>query len=69
MKKERIIASKKIKTLTKPKLVINLCEDLPMFSSVSNVDLENLNSSTTARPLSTSFSANQRVKRFSESSH
>ena len=42
MEKERAIANKKIKTITKPKTVIDLGEDLPIFSSVSNVDLENL---------------------------
>ena len=45
MKKDRVIASK---TITKPKTVINLCEDLPIFSAVSNIDLENLNLSITA---------------------
>ena len=48
MKKERVIASKKTKTIKKPKTVINLGEDLPSFSTVSNVDLENLNLSITA---------------------
>ena len=48
MKKERVIASKKMKTITKPKTVIDLGEDLPIFSAVSNVDLENLNLSITA---------------------
>ena len=48
MKKERVIASKKMKTITKPKTVIDLGEDLPIFSAVSNVDLENLNLSVTA---------------------
>ena len=47
MKKERVTASKKTKTITKPKTVINLGEDLPIFSAVSNVDLENLNLSIT----------------------
>ena len=42
MKKERIIASKKMKTITKPKTVTDLGEDLPIFSGISNVDLENL---------------------------
>ena len=46
MKKERVIASKKMKTITKPKTVIDLGEDLPIFSAVSNVDLENLLSVT-----------------------
>ena len=48
MKKDRVIASKKLKTITKPKTVIDLGEDLPIFSAVSNVDLENLNLSITA---------------------
>ena len=48
MKKERVIASKKMKTITKPKTVIDLGEDLPIFSAVSNVDLENVNLSITA---------------------
>ena len=48
MKKEHINASKKTKTITKPKTVINLDEDLPIFSAVSNVNLENLNISITA---------------------
>ena len=47
MKKECIIASKKTKTITKPKPVIDFGEDLPFFSAVSNVDLENLNLSIT----------------------
>ena len=48
MKKDRVIASKKLKTITKPKTVIDLGQDLPIFSAVSNVDLENLNLSITA---------------------
>ena len=44
MKKERVTASKKTKTIPKPKTVVNLGED---FSAVSNVDLENLNLSIT----------------------
>ena len=48
MKKDRVIASKKMKTITKPKTVIDLGEDLPIFSAVSNVDVEDLNLSTTA---------------------
>ena len=48
MKKERVIASKKTKTIKKPNTVIDLGEDLPIFSAVSNVDLENLNLSITA---------------------
>ena len=48
MKKERVIASKKAKTITKPKAVIDFSEDLPIFSGVSNVDLENRNISVTA---------------------
>ena len=47
MKKERIIASEKMKTITKPKTAIDLGEDLPIFSAVSNVDLENLSLSIT----------------------
>ena len=47
MKKERVITSKKTKTITKPKTVIDLGEDLPIFFEVSNVDLENLNLSIT----------------------
>ena len=41
MKKERVTASKKTKT------VIDLSEDIPIFSAVSNVNLENLNLSIT----------------------
>ena len=37
-----------MKTITKPKTVINLGEDLPIFSAISNVNLENLNLSITA---------------------
>ena len=48
MKKERVIASKKVKTITKPKTVSDLGEDLAIFSAVSNVDLGNLNLSITA---------------------
>ena len=47
MKKERVIASEKMKTITKPKTAIDLGEDLPIFSAVSNVDLENLSLSIT----------------------
>ena len=47
MKKERVTTSKKTKTITKPKTVIDLGEDLPIFSAFSNVDLENLNLSIT----------------------
>ena len=47
MKKKRATASKKTKTITKPKSVIDLGEDLLIFSAVSNVNLENLNLSTT----------------------
>ena len=47
MKKEHVTASKRMKTITKPKTVINLGEDLPIFFAVSNVDLENLNLSIT----------------------
>ena len=48
MKKERVIASKKTETIEKSKTVINLGEDLPIFSAVSNIDLENLNLLITA---------------------
>ena len=48
MKKERVIASQKAKTITKPKAVIDFGEDLPIFSGVSNVNLENRNISVTA---------------------
>ena len=48
MKKKRVIASKKTKTITKPKIVIDFSEDLPIFSAVSNVNLERLNLSITA---------------------
>ena len=48
MRKERVIASKKTKTIKKPNTVIDLGEDLPIFSAVSNFDLENLNLSITA---------------------
>ena len=48
MKKERITASKKTETITKPKTIINLDEDLPTCSAVSNVDLENYNLSISA---------------------
>ena len=41
VKKERVTASKKTKT------IIDLSEDLPIFSAVSNVNLENLNLSIT----------------------
>ena len=47
MKKERLIGSKKMK-IYKTKTVIDLGEDLSIFSAVSNVDLENLNLSITA---------------------
>ena len=47
MKKNPVNASKKTKTITKPKTVIDLDEDVPIFSTVSNVDLENLNISVT----------------------
>ena len=48
MKKERITASKKTETITKPKTIINLDEDLPICSAVSNVNLENYNLSISA---------------------
>ena len=48
MKKERVIASKNMKTITKPKTVISLGEDLLIFSAVSNVYLDNLILSKTA---------------------
>ena len=47
MKKERVTAGKKTKTIAKPKTVIDLSEDLPIFSAVSIVDLQNLNLSIT----------------------
>ena len=47
MKKEHVTASKKMKTITKPKTVIDFGKDLTIFSAVSNVDLENLNLSIT----------------------
>ena len=43
MKKECVTASKKTKAVTKRKTTIDFGEDLPIFSLVSNVDLENLN--------------------------
>ena len=46
MKKKRVTASKKTET-TKPKTVIDLSKNLPIFSAVSDVDLENLNLSIT----------------------
>ena len=48
MKKESVIPIKKMKAITKPETVIDLGEDLSIFSAVSNVDLENLNLSITA---------------------
>ena len=45
MKKECVIASKKTKTETGT--VIDVGEDLPFFSVVSNLDLQNLNLSIT----------------------
>ena len=48
MKKECVIASKKTKTFKKLKTVIDFGEDLPIFSTASNIDLENLNLSITA---------------------
>ena len=47
MKKERVTASKKTKTIAKLKTAIDLGEYLLNFSAVSNVDLENLNLSIT----------------------
>ena len=47
MKKDSVIASKKTKTIKKPKTVIDLAKDLAIFSAVSNVDMENLNLSIT----------------------
>ena len=47
MKKERVTASKKMKTIAQPKTAINFGEDLPIFSAVSNVRLEKLNLSIT----------------------
>ena len=48
MKKNPVNASKKTKTITKPKTAIDLDEDVPILSAVSYVDLENLNISITA---------------------
>ena len=48
MTKIPVNASKKTKTVAKPKTVIDLNEDVAIFSAVSNVDLENLNISITA---------------------
>ena len=44
MKKKRVSVSKKtkIETITKLKKVIDLGEELPIFSAVSNVNLKNL---------------------------
>ena len=47
MKNERVTSSKKTETITKPETIIDFGEDLPIFFSVSNVDLENLNVSIT----------------------
>ena len=47
MKKEHVTASKKTKAITKPKTVIDLDKDLPIFSAVSDVDQENPNVSIT----------------------
>ena len=47
MKKERVTASKKTKTIAKLKTAIDLGEYLLNFSAISNVDLENLNLSIT----------------------
>ena len=61
-----------MKTITKPKTVIDLGKNLRMFSAVSNVDLESFNiyiyNYEYQRPLSTAYSANQGDKRFSKSS-
>ena len=67
MKKERVTASKKAKTITKPETVIDHGEDLPICSAVSNVD--EINNHECQRSLSTAYSANQRDERFSKSSH
>lgn len=50
MKEKRVTATKKMKTgtITKPKAVIDYREDLPVFSAVSYVGVENLNISVTA---------------------
>ena len=62
-----------MKTITKPKTVIDLGKNLQIFSAVSNVDLESFNiyiyNYEYQRPLSTAYSADQRDKRFSKSSH
>ena len=43
--KKHVFARKKTKTefITKPKNVINLDKELPIFSAISNVALDNLN--------------------------
>ena len=66
MKKERVIASKKTKTIKKPKTVTDLGEDLPSFSTVSNVDLENLNSSITANIKDLLASLTQQIRELSD---
>ena len=71
MKKTPINASKKTKTITKPKTVIDLHEDVPIFSAVSNVDLENLNISITANITDLLVPLIQQIReiRFPKSSH
>ena len=47
MKKKRVTASKKTKTITKLKTVIHHSENLPIFPAGSNVMEENINLSIT----------------------
>ena len=69
-KKKRVNASKKTKTITKPKTVIDLDKNLPIFSALSNIDLENLHLSITTniKDLLASLIQQIREKRFSKSS-
>ena len=53
---------KKTKTITKPKTVIDFGEDLPFFSAVSNVDLENLNLSITVNIKDLLAPLNQQIR-------
>ena len=54
MKNESVAASKKtkIKTISKPKNVINLGKELPILSAINNHEYQ--------RSLKTAYSANQR---------
>ena len=49
MKKKRVATNKQTKTeiITKPKTVIDLAEDLPIFLQLLNVDMDSLNLSIT----------------------